>query len=69
MLNKVIFTNNDKSQEFVITLWRGESNEVEDLDTTNSDLDTLTLDLDTLTPTITLLMPTMTLDLDTLTQI
>ena len=24
----VTFTNNDKSQEFVITLWRGESNEV-----------------------------------------
>lgn len=26
----VTFTNNDKSQEFVITLWRGESNQVED---------------------------------------
>ena len=29
----VTFINNDKSQEFVITLWRGESNQVEDSDT------------------------------------
>ena len=55
----VTFMNNDKAQEFVITVWRGESNEVgnevhdksnqvEDLDTglrySNTDLDT---DLDT----------------------
>ena len=33
----VTFTNNDKAQEFVITVWRGESNQVEDHDT---DLDT-----------------------------
>ena len=51
----VTFMNNDKAQEFVITVWRGESNEVgnevhdksnqvEDLDTglrySNTDLDT-----------------------------
>ena len=29
----VTFTNNDKAQEFVITVWRGESNQVEDHDT------------------------------------
>ena len=29
----VTFMNNDKAQEFVITVWRGESNQVEDLDT------------------------------------
>ena len=40
----VTFMNNDKAQEFVITVWRGESNQVEDLDTglrhSNTDLDT-----------------------------
>ena len=30
---KVTFMNNDKAQEFVITVWREESNQVEDLDT------------------------------------
>ena len=29
----VTVMNNDKAQEFVITVWRGESNQVEDLDT------------------------------------
>lgn len=58
----VTFTNNDKAQEFVITVWRGESNQVgnevhekstqvEDLDTglrySNTDLDTSENDLDT----------------------
>ena len=58
----VTFMNNDKAQEFVITVWRGESNEVhdksnqvEDLDTglrySNTDLDTglrhSDIDLDT----------------------
>lgn len=58
----VTFMNNDKAQEFVITVWRGESNEVgnevhdksnqvEDLDTglrySNTDLDTSENDLDT----------------------
>ena len=57
----VTFMNNDKAQEFVITVWRGESNEVgnevhdksnqvEDLDTglrySNTDLDTSENDLD-----------------------
>ena len=41
---KVTFMNNDKAQEFVITVWRGESNQVEDLDTrlrhSDTDLDT-----------------------------
>ena len=36
--------NNDKTQEFVITVWREESNQVEDLDTglrhSDTDLDT-----------------------------
>ena len=40
----VTFTNNDKAQEFVITVWRGESNQVEDHDTglrhSDTDLDT-----------------------------
>ena len=40
----VTFINNDKAQEFVITVWRGESNQVEDLDTglrhSDTDLDT-----------------------------
>ena len=40
----VTFMNNDKAQEFVITVWREESNQVEDLDTglrhSNTDLDT-----------------------------
>lgn len=58
----VTFMNNNKAQEFVITVWRGESNEVgnevhdksnqvEDLDTglrySNTDLDTSENDLDT----------------------
>ena len=38
------FMNNDKAQEFVITVWRGESNQVEDHDTglghSDTDLDT-----------------------------
>ena len=29
----VTFMNNDKAQEFVITVWRGESNQVQDSDT------------------------------------
>ena len=40
----VTFMNNDKAQEFVITVWREESNQVEDLDTglrhSGTDLDT-----------------------------
>ena len=40
----VTFMNNDKAQEFVITVWRGESNQVQDsgtdLDTSENDLDT-----------------------------
>ena len=40
----VTFTNNAKAQEFVITVWRGESNQVEDHNTglrhSNTDLDT-----------------------------
>ena len=40
----VTFMNNDKAQEFVITVWRGESNQVEDHNTglrhSNTDLDT-----------------------------
>ena len=40
----VTFMNNDKAQEFVITVWRGESNEVEDHNTglrhSDTDLDT-----------------------------
>ena len=40
----VTFMNNDKAQEFVITVWRGERNQVEDLDTglrhSDTDLDT-----------------------------
>ena len=40
----VIFTNNPSAQEFVITVWREESNQVEDLDTrlghSDTDLDT-----------------------------
>ena len=40
----VTFMNNEKAQEFVITVWRGESNQVEDLDTglrhSDTDLDT-----------------------------
>ena len=58
----VTFMNNDKAQEFVITVWRGESNQVgnevhdksnqvEDLDTglrhSDTDLDTSENDLDT----------------------
>ena len=42
--DNVTFMNNDKAQEFVITVWRGESNQVEDLDTglrhSDTDLDT-----------------------------
>ena len=36
----VTFTNNDKAQEFVITVWRGESNQVADHDTFVADYDT-----------------------------
>ena len=40
----VTFMNNDKAQEFVITVWRGKSNQVEDHDTglrhSDTDLDT-----------------------------
>ena len=40
----VTFMNNDKAQEFVITVWRGESNQVEDHNTglrhSDTDLDT-----------------------------
>ena len=36
----VTFMNNDKAQEFVITVWRGESNQVEDHDTIHSYHDT-----------------------------
>ena len=36
----VTFTNNDKAQEFVITVWRGESNQVADHDTFGADYDT-----------------------------
>ena len=60
--DNVTFMNNDKAQEFVITVWRGESNQVgnevhdksnqvEDLDTglrySDTDLDTSENDLDT----------------------
>ena len=45
--------NNDKAQEFIITVWRGESNQVEDSDTrlrySGTDLDTSENNLDTLT--------------------
>ena len=47
----VIFTNNPSAQEFVITVWREESNQVEDLDTrlghSDTDLDTSESDLGT----------------------
>ena len=58
----VTFMNNDKAQEFVITVWRGESNQVQDSDTrlrhsgtdldtrlrhSGTDLDTFENDLDT----------------------
>ena len=47
----VTFTNNASAQEFVITVWREESNQVEDLDTrlrhSDTDLDTSESDLDT----------------------
>ena len=47
----VTFMNNDKAQEFVITVWREESNHVEDLDTglrhSDTDLDTRLRHLDT----------------------
>ena len=46
----VTFMNNDKAQEFVITVWRGESNQVEDLDTRLRHSDT---DLDTKRVTLT----------------
>ena len=56
----VTFMNNDKAQEFIITVWRGESNQVEeksnqveDSDTrlrySGTDLDTSENNLDTLT--------------------
>ena len=52
----VTFMNNDKAQEFVITVWRGESNQVEDHDTRlrhsdtdlDSDYDTFAEDHDTI---------------------
>ena len=58
----VTFMNNDKAQEFVITVWReesnqveGKSNQVQDSDTglrhSDTDLDTSENDLDTLAPT------------------
>ena len=47
----VTFMNNDKAQEFIITVWRGESNLVEDSDTrlrySGTDLDTSENNLDT----------------------
>ena len=47
----VTFMNNDKAQEFVITVWRGESNQVEDLDTglrhSDTNLDTGLIHSDT----------------------
>ena len=47
----VTFTNNPSAQEFVITVWREESNQVEDLDTrlghSDTDLDTSESDLGT----------------------
>ena len=47
----VTFTNNASAQEFVITVWREESNQVEDLDTrlrhSDTDLDTSESVLDT----------------------
>ena len=57
----VTFMNNDKAQEFVITVWREESNQVEDLDTGlrhfDTDLDTelrhYSTDLDTKRVTLT----------------
>ena len=57
----VTFMNNDKAQEFVITVWRGESNQVEDLDTglrhSDTNLDTRLrhsdTDLDTKRVTLT----------------
>ena len=36
----VTFMNNDKAQEFVITVWRGESNQVEEESNQVEDLDT-----------------------------
>ena len=57
----VTFMNNDKAQEFIITVWREESNQVEDLDTglrhSDTDLDTglrhYSTDLDTKRVTLT----------------
>ena len=57
----VTFMNNDKAQEFVITVWRKESNQVEDLDTglrhSDTNLDTglrhSDTDLDTKRVTLT----------------
>ena len=57
----VTFMNNDKAQEFVITVWREESNQVEDLDTglrhSDTNLDTglrhSDTDLDTKRVTLT----------------
>lgn len=65
----VTFMNNDKAQEFVITVWRGESNQVEgksnqvqgksnQVEEKVTKSKTLTLDLDTRTPTWTLLRTT-----------
>ena len=57
----VTFMNNDKAQEFVITVWRGKSNQVEDHDTklrhSDTNLDTRLrhpdTDLDTKRATLT----------------
>ena len=54
----VTFMNNDKAQEFVITVWRGESNQVEDHNTGLRHSDT---DHDTFPKTMTLYIVTMTL--------
>ena len=48
---KVTFMNNDKSQEFVITVWREESNEVEEKSNQVEPKSNQVEDLDTLTPT------------------
>ena len=48
----VTFMNNDKAQEFVITVWREESNQVgNQVEEKVTKSKTLTLDLDTLAPT------------------
>ena len=48
----VTFMNNNKAQEFVITVWRGESNQVgNEVREKVTKSKAMTLDLDTLTPT------------------